>query len=63
VVTLVGGVDVFTPDFEAQLRAADCQVQRMSLVDPKAVGACGCSGIDTAPEISHPSEVSGESHG
>jgi len=62
-VTLVGGVDVFTPDFEAQLRAADCQVQRMSLVDPKAVGACGCSGIDTAPKISHPSEVSGESHG
>ncbi len=62
-VTLVGGVEVFSADLEAQLREAGCRVQRMSLVNPQAVGVCGCSASEEVVDASSPKESSGVSHG
>ncbi len=62
-VTLVGGSEAFSPEFEAKLRDAGCRVQRMSLVDPKAVASCGCAAHTQGSDTSSSSQASGVNHG
>jgi hypothetical protein len=59
-VTLVGGVEVFSSEFETELRRAGCRVQRMSLVTADAT--CSCANAHRT-EDSFQTGPSGANHG